>query len=116
MAAEDTVADTKAAAATPRTLAATPEHTAGTAELTSEYLYMPEYMPASGYAAELVWAAATTAASGTAPDGVGTTVAGGLTASAVAGGPLPSAMFGYVVENKIYKGAVLNCAARKTAP
>src|SRR5271169_2176988 len=44
---------------------------------------------------------ATTAASGMAPDGVGTAAAGGPMASALAGGPLPSATFGYVVENNI---------------
>jgi len=120
MAAEDTVADTKAAAATPRTLAATPEHTAGTAELTSEYRYMPAsaYTVELGwaYAAELAWAAATTAASGMAPDDVGTAVAGGLTASAVAGEPLRLATFGSVVEGKIYSGAVLHWAAKEPAP
>ena len=50
---------------------------ADTAELTSEC--MLEYMPALAYAAEFAWVAATTAASGTARDDVGTTVAGGLT-------------------------------------
>ncbi len=38
-----------------------------------------EYIRASACAAELAWVAATTAAFGTEPDGVGTAVAGGLT-------------------------------------
>ena len=103
--AEDMVAEDMAAATLRTFMAATLSHTA---ELTSEYMseYIPasEYMRALAYAAELAWVAATTAASGTALDVVGTAVAGGLTASAVAGDPLPSATFGYVVENKIYNG------------
>ncbi len=122
MAAEDMVA------VTPRTVmpAATESRMADTAELTSEYQYIPVsgYMAASAYTAEPGWASAaelasadaTTAASGTAPGGVGTAAGGGLTASAVAGEPLPSGTFGYVAENQIYEGAVSNCAARKTAP
>jgi hypothetical protein len=91
------------------TAVATSRHMADAAELTSEYRSTP-----AAYAAELaLWAAVITAASGTAPDDVGTGVAGGLTAWAHAGERRPSALFGYVVEKIGTKDRYPRCGIRR---
>ena len=61
-------------------------------------------------------AVATMVASGMVPDDAGTAVAGGPMASAVAGGCLPLATFGCVVENNTCTGRFSDRARRKTAP
>ena len=60
----------------------------------------------TGMAAGTATAAATTGVIGTGRDDVGTAVAGGPMASAVAGGCLPSVTYGYVVENARADGVI----------
>ena len=66
------------------------------------------YYRGATLAARTATAAAITAVTGTGRDDVGTAVAGGPMVSAVAGGRLPSATYGYVVEDRISENVAVS--------